>query len=147
MRQATATLALIALVLPAGLAQAEDTTRYRLERTDDGYVRMDTETGAMSICKERGEQLVCRLAADAQSAFDDEAAALQKRIDALEDRVAALEKELGARVSSALPSDEEVDKTLGIMERFFRRFMDMVQDFEKQADENKQEGTQQPGRT
>lgn len=146
MRQATVTLALIVLILPAGLAEAQDATRYRLERTDDGYVRMDTATGAMSICKERGEQLVCRPAADAQDAFEGGVASLQKRIDTLEDRVAALEKEAGTRVSSALPSDEEVDKTLGIMERFFRRFMSIVQDFEKQADENKPAETQ-PGRT
>ena len=39
--------ALVSLV--AASAYSEETDRYRLEKSDNGYVRMDTQTGAMSI--------------------------------------------------------------------------------------------------
>ena len=38
----------------AGASLAAATERYRLERSDSGYVRMDTQTGEMSTCEERG---------------------------------------------------------------------------------------------
>jgi hypothetical protein len=34
-------------------AWAAEPDRYRLEKTESGYVRMDTRTGEMSICEER----------------------------------------------------------------------------------------------
>ncbi len=110
-------------------ADAQEAERYRLEKTEDGYVRMDTRTGEMSICEERnGGHLVCRTAADERSAFEDEIDRLNASLRALEDRVAALEK---APAASGLPTEEEFDKTMGYMERFFRGFMDIVKDFEK----------------
>jgi hypothetical protein len=112
-------------------ALAEDTVRYSLEKTADGYVRMDRQSGEMSVCKETDGQLVCRLAADERAAYETSAAALAKRLDALEQKVAALEGG-SAKSLSALPSEEEFDKTLSMMERFFRRFMGVVKEFDGQ---------------
>lgn len=113
-------------------ALAQDTERFRLERTEDGYVRMDTKTGAMSICRERSGQLVCTLAADERAAYQDDIADLGEKLDKLEARIAALESGGGAKADPGLPSEEEFEQTMGLMERFFRRFMGMVQDFEKE---------------
>ena len=110
-------------------ARAEDTARYSLEKTADGYVRMDKQSGEMSVCKEDAGQLVCRLAADERNAYDAASAGLAKRVEALEQKVAALEGP-AAKSLNALPSDEEFDKTLSMMERFLRRFMDVVKDLE-----------------
>ena len=44
-------------------AAAEEAERYRLERTEDGYVRLDTATGAMTLCREADGRLVCAPAA------------------------------------------------------------------------------------
>lgn len=50
-------LILAALVsLVAASAFSEEANRYRLEKSATGYVRMDTQTGAMSICEERAGQ-------------------------------------------------------------------------------------------
>src|SRR5687767_12917657 len=68
-------------------ALAQDAERYQLERTDQGYVRMDTRTGEMSICEERSGQLVCRLAADERAAFQDEIDRLSESLSSLEGRV------------------------------------------------------------
>ena len=120
----------IALAGIASVAGAEEADRYRLEKTDSGYVRMDTATGEMSICEERSGQLVCKLAADERAAFQDDIDRLQTKLDDVEGRVAKLE----ARPSipeTLLPTDEQFDKGIDIMERFFRSFMGIVKDLDK----------------
>lgn len=112
-------------------AQAGDSSRYRLEKSADGYVRMDTQTGAMSTCKESNGQLVCRMAADERSAFQDEIDRLQTSTRALDERVSRLENSLASRLESSLPSEEDFNKTMGYMERFLRGFMDIVKDMNK----------------
>ena len=105
--------------LVAASAYSEETDRYRLEKSANGYVRMDTQTGAMSLCEERSGQLVCKMAADERAAFQDES-------------VAKLENSLSARLESKLPSEEDFNKTMGYMERFFRTFKDIVKDMDKE---------------
>jgi hypothetical protein len=126
----------VALIVPAlllagiaGSASGEEVERYRLEKTETGYVRMDTATGEMSICEERTGQLVCKMAADERAAFQDEIDRLQAKLDGIEGRVAKLEER--AIPEALLPSDEEVDKSLDIMEKFFNRFMGMMKQLDK----------------
>ena len=109
--------------LPAG---AQDAERYRLERTAEGYVRLDTASGAMTLCRETDGRLVCAPAAqDAESASEVES--LRERLRILEARVSALES--GAPVAG-LPAEEEFERGIGYMERFFRMFMGLVKEFE-----------------
>lgn len=124
----------LALCFVAQSASSEDIVRYQLEKTADGYVRIDKQSGEMSVCKETGGQLVCRLAADERNAYELASAALSKRVEALEEKVAALEGG-SSRSLNVLPSEEEFDKTLSMMERFFRRFMGVVKDIEGDAGE------------
>ena len=132
------------LLLPllAGASAAEP-DRYRLEKTPNGYVRMDTRTGEMSICQEKWGELVCRMAADERTAVHDEMERLQTELKALndhlatlkalEDRVTKLENSVTAKIEQSLPTEEDFNKTMSYMERFFRSFMGIVRDFE---DEN-----------
>ncbi|ODT32315.1 MAG: hypothetical protein ABS35_02230 [Kaistia sp. SCN 65-12] len=133
--------------LTAASAKAEDVSRYRLEKTADGYVRMDTETGAMSKCTEQEGQLVCRMAADERAAFQDEADRLQASIRALDERVGRLENSLSARLESKLPSEEEFNRTMGYMERFFRSFLGIVKDLDKDLDGERAGPAPSPNRT
>ncbi|MER9072329.1 hypothetical protein NKH80_05790 [Mesorhizobium sp. M0904] len=120
--------------LTAASAFSEEADRYRLEKSANGYVRMDTQTGAMSLCEERSGQLVCQTAADERAAFQDEVDRLQNSVKALDERVAKLENSLAARLESTLPSEEDFNKTMGYMERFLRSFMDIVKDMDKDED-------------
>ncbi len=127
---------IVALFVPAmlaagiaGTAHGEDVERYRLEKTETGYVRMDTSTGEMSICEERGGQLVCKVAVEERAAFQDEIDRLQTKLDGLEQRVANLENR--AVPEALLPSEEQFDKSMDFMEKFFRRFMDIARDLDK----------------
>ena len=118
--------AAVALTLPAAAQEAE---RYSLQKTENGYVRMDNRTGAMSICTEQSAQLVCRPAADERDALQDDIAALQDKLATIEARVASLEASK-TPLSEQLPDEAEFEKTMTYMERFFRRFMGIVKDFE-----------------
>ncbi|KQU75475.1 hypothetical protein ASC75_18030 [Aminobacter sp. DSM 101952] len=118
--------------LGGGSAFAAEGPRYQMEKTDKGYVHMDTQTGEMSICEERDSQLVCKLAADERSALQDEIGRLQTELKAIDQRIVKLENSLTARMESKLPTEEEFEKTMGYMERFFRSFMGMVKDMEKE---------------
>lgn len=125
----TAFLAAICSVMVMTPVLAEDAERYRMERTEDGFVRMDMATGQMSICRERGVELVCRAAVDEREAYHREIGDLEERVDRLEQRVAELE---GAGLHSMVPSEEDFEQTLNQMERFFRRFLGMVREFDQE---------------
>lgn len=114
------------LFLSSG-AFAEDSARFTLEKTADGYVRMDKTTGEMSICTQQSDQLICRIAADDRVAMEDEIARLDGRLTKLEEKLAAADKS-GPVSNSTLPTDEEFEKSMTLMEKFFRRFMGVVKD-------------------
>ena len=122
------------LTMAASVAQAQDAERYTLEKSGQGFVRMDRTTGEMSICEERSGQLVCKLAADERSAFQDEIDRLEGSVKALDERVAKLEIGLSAKLDQALPTDEQIDRTVDTMQRFLRGFMGIVKELENEAD-------------
>jgi hypothetical protein len=121
--------ALLALAVLPAVAQNEE--RYAIEKTQDGYVRMDRNSGDMSICRESSGQLVCRLAVDERTALEDEMERLKTELEQLKSRVEALEQAPRAPLASELPDEETFDQALTLMERFFRRFMGIVQDLER----------------
>ncbi len=132
-------------VLLASPSLAQDTERYRLERTPEGFVRMDVRTGEMSVCREQGVELVCRASVDERAAFQNQIEELEERVDGLEARLAQLEGRIVINPEAILPSDEDFDRTLDQMERFFRRFMGIARGFDEQM-EPRPEGDS-PGRT
>ncbi len=91
---------------------------------------MDSRTGEMSICTERSGQLVCKLAADDREALQADMEDLQDRVGDLEERLAALETRRREFVGD-LPTEDEFEKSLSYMERFFRSFMGIVKELDK----------------
>lgn len=131
------------LVLASSGAFAQGEGRYRMERTESGFVRLDTVTGEVSLCRETEGQFVCRMAADERAAFE-------KELDLLTARVEALEKSGNSGLTDLkprLPTDEEIDRTIGIMERMMQRFMGIVKNLEKDGDENGPATDQVPQKT
>ena len=123
----------------AGGANAAEDDRYTMEPSGDGFVRMDRTTGEMSICTEKSGQLVCKLSADDRMAFEDEIERLDDVVKALDERIAKLENSRAAQLDQALPSDEEIDRTVDMMGKFLRGFMGVMKDVESKdpASENK----------
>ena len=122
----------LALVLPgAALSQEPAANRYTMEKTDNGFVRLDTLTGEMSICTQKDGQLVCRLAADERRAFEETLSDLSARVENLESRLDALAPpDDGAEI----PDEAELDRALGAMEKMMRRFFGMVEELQKDFD-------------
>ncbi|QGG89078.1 hypothetical protein GH983_00655 [Agrobacterium sp. MA01] len=135
------TLAALSLGVPVAMAQDAATDRYTLEKSESGFVRLDRQTGAVTLCTEADGTLTCRMAADERAAYDADLARLEKRIEALEKRVA----EGTAAKSDELPSDAEIDRSIGIMERFMRTFFGLVQEFQGQEQDGS--GDPVPDRT
>ena len=125
------TIAALALVLVASPAFAQQDDRFVLEKSGDGFVRMDRQTGEMSYCAIVDGALACRAAASSATSRDAEIPRLQEAIAALDRRVVALETSLAARLESTLPTEEQFEQTMSYMERFLRGFMDIVRDMEK----------------
>ncbi|MBB3149024.1 hypothetical protein FHS21_005473 [Phyllobacterium trifolii] len=104
---------------------------------------MNNKTGEMSICQEKSDQLICKLAAEERAAYEDDIADLKTRVAKLEDTVAGMGK-LPPVVRDALPSDEDFEKGLSYMERFMRRFMGIAKEFE---DKSKPANPESPQKT
>jgi hypothetical protein len=128
--RSTVFLAMPLLLAMASASAAED-DRYVLEKSGDGFVRMDRQTGEMSNCTVDGNALVCKLAADERTAYQDEIDRLQLSLDTLDQRVVKLENSLTNKLESSLPTEEEFNKTLSYMERFMKSFMDLTKDLDK----------------
>jgi BMFP domain-containing protein YqiC len=124
----SAIMATIVLLLGS---DAEAQQRFQLERVGDGFIRLDTETGALTQCRQEASGLACRMAPDERAAYEKELALLEKRVETLEDRLAAA-------APRPPPSEDEVDRTLSIMERFIRRFMGIVREFSGSAPDEPQ---------
>ncbi len=120
-------LALVALLAGVGPALAQEPApgRYSMQKTDTGIARLDTQTGEVTLCQEKAGDLVCRMAADERTAYDLELDLLDKRVEALE----KAGKDGTSGFSPRLPTQEEIDQTMGIMDRMMRSFMGIARDF------------------
>jgi hypothetical protein len=128
------TFAFLALGTPFATAQEAATDRYTLEKSESGFVRLDRQTGAVTLCTEAEGTLTCRMAADERAAYDEDLARLEKRVEALEKQI---DGGMAAR-SGELPSDAEIDRSIGIMERFMRAFFGLVQEFQGEEQQTQQ---------
>ena len=118
-------------VAATAIAQDADMARFALEKTDSGFVRLDRKTGALTLCQEKDGTLTCRMAADERAAYEEDLGRLEKRVEALE-RSLATGRPLAK--GEPLPSDEEVERSIGIMERFMRSFFGLVEEFKEKEE-------------
>ncbi|WP_350332834.1 hypothetical protein [Coralliovum pocilloporae] len=135
--------------------------RYALVERSDGVIRLDTRTGAMTICKKVDDNdWACRDLISEKPQLDDDEARLESRLAEMEERLAALEATPGELLGAGTPDarqqsrpdqtgkrspepskkdklDRDVDEVFTFAEKFFRRFFDMVDDL-KQERESKE---------
>jgi hypothetical protein len=111
---------LFGLVL-AGTAAGDETkpdSRYAVQPSDDGFIRLDTQTGAVSHCGRREGVWFCEKLVEDQTA-------LERQIDALTARVDALSKEVDALASRPLgasPAPAQVAESPDFTTKLIRRF-------------------------
>ncbi len=113
MKMAGAALFLSAGLMISGAALAAD-ARYSMTQTDAGFLRLDTQTGQVSHCREKAGGFTCDLAADERTAYESEIASLTKRLERLEARTPA--------ERAGVPTEEELDEAFGFFESMAKRF-------------------------
>ncbi len=123
MKQILWSLALAALPFAASAQDAPG--RYQIAPTPSGIVRLDTQTGAMTLCRDEGDLLTCDGAAAMRGVKPEEVKALEKAL-----------KDSQIPQKSALPDQAEIDRSLSIMEQMMRRFMGLAQEWSQEHPKN-----------
>jgi hypothetical protein len=141
-------IALAAFATTAALAQPNSPeggdARYTFHRADDGYLRLDGQSGQVSVCNRRTSGWQCQL-------VPDERTALEAEISRLQNDTAALKKELlsrnlplpeGMRPDQPGPKgptapksqgqrpplvdDAEINRVMSVIEKVWRRLVEMI---------------------
>ena len=138
------TVATIALVSgPAAAGQATKTAadappasgRYTMAPVDGGFLRMDTDTGAVSLCAKKAAAWNCETVPDDYKAMQQENEALKRELSELRREGGPTAK---AERKLELPSEEEIDKAISQVEKYMRKFKGLIE---------KYQGPDAPGRT
>ena len=145
------------LVLACGLAVAAATAqeragRYTMTPADGGFIRLDTESGAMSLCARKADGWACEAMPDSVAAMNRDLDALKAENKALKDEIRRLEETFGlaepgktdpgkkaevppdARPGGKLqlPTEKDVDQAMDYMTRMLRKFRDKLKELESE---------------
>jgi hypothetical protein len=104
--------------------------RFTMTPVADGALRLDTRTGRVSHCKNDARGWTCTSVADERAAYEEEIGRLQARL-------AKVEAELAARSALTPPSDADLDRAVGFVEKLFRRFMAMIENLKREYAPNR----------
>jgi hypothetical protein len=137
----------------AGLAESMpdgENGRYTLSPVADGVVRLDTRTGAVSICSNNGIGWACYAVPDERAALDAEIGRLQSDNEKLKAQLAAREPTVAGKIDEPLPksdslkkpepkaaegerkleiplpSDRDMDRMMSFLESAWRRLVEMA---------------------
>lgn len=122
-----AALAAATLALPAHATEV--TGRYVLKDVEGGFIRLDTQTGAVSHCRARDSQWACAVVADDREALQSEIGELERENADLKRRVAELES--ARRPALELPTDADIDRLMGFFERMMKRVIEFARGVER----------------
>ena len=135
-------LATVATASPAlaqdGMPDTEN-GRYSFNRIDDDYLRLDQRTGQVSVCSRRKMAWSCHLVPDERTALEDEIARLQKDNAALKRQMLAhgITPPGGPsaqpdKPTAKSPSEQELDSAMEVMERLWKRLVEIVQRWQRE---------------
>ncbi len=153
---------LIGSAAAAQPAAAPDTEngRYALSPAGDGFLRLDTRTGAVSTCTNSGSGWSCYAVPDERAAMDAEIGRLQADNERLKAELAAREPATGKtdealpksdslkkaepktaegerKIEIPLPSDRDMDRVMSFLERAWRRLIEMANRVQRDANGGK----------
>jgi hypothetical protein len=150
-------VAICMLVLASGAAAAQalpdsDNGRFTFSPVADGVIRLDTRTGAVSTCADKGNGWACYAVPDERAALDTEIGRLQTDNDALKAQLAQRDAAVPGKIGDALPkqdalkpkiadgsrkieipkieiplpSDRDMDRLMTVVENAWRRLVDIA---------------------
>ncbi len=151
---AVAVAVAVAGAVASGAAAEERPGRYTMTPTDGGFVRLDTESGTVSLCAKKDGGWACELMPDSQTALRKEIDALKAENKALKDDVKSMEEVLGlpgkpgearpgqppsaegdgrpggARGKLELPTEQDVDKAFDYFEKMMKKLRERMKRLE-----------------
>ena len=149
MRAAALTTALAlagALAYGAATAGEEKSGRFTMTPTDGGVLKLDTVTGAVSLCTRAGDDWSCKLTKDGEVALRKEIDGLKAEIEVLKDQLTKTEEIAGLgdpdkgggrqQGKTQLPTEKDVDQAFDYFERMVKKLRERL---------NKIEGEHKPG--
>jgi hypothetical protein len=140
--------AFVALMALSGAApeEAERNGRFVMTPVEGGFLRMDTHTGAVSMCQRTSGKWACEAVADDRRALETEVDRLGAENRELSDTVKRLEEMLALPDADGkdrraekgpkfqLPSEEDVDRALGYMQRLMRKFKEKLRELDNDGE-------------
>ncbi|WP_051231145.1 hypothetical protein [Kaistia adipata] len=124
--------------------------RYTMVPAEGGFVRLDTETGAVSHCR-RGdavsggvwqcaaipEAVIAKPQAEEKGADDN--AVLRREVADLRARIKAIERRtaMAAAPPASGSGDPELDRAMNFSEELMRRFFGLVRELKQDADQGR----------
>ena len=135
------------LLVPALADEAtpdNEGSRYSFSKQADGVLRLDTQTGDVSLCSQRTVGWACQAVPDDRAVLEDEIARLRRENAALKKDILARGLPLPAGATSEPPAISEdhhlpglndnadVDRVLALARRAWHRFIDILARAEKQ---------------
>ena len=99
--------------------------RYSMTPAPGGFLRLDTRTGVVSLCKVENGGARCAAAIEERTALQDEIDRLARQNEALKAR---------GDGASSLPSREEFGRAMDFAEQFVRRMMRSRREDDSQKD-------------
>jgi hypothetical protein len=158
---------LLALPASGGEVQAQarpdtENGRYTLSPSTDGFIRLDTRTGFVASCTDKGAGWACYTLPDERAAFDSEIGRLQTENEALKARLAEQSPTVPGKIDEPLPkqdslkpaepkvaeggrkieipkieiplpNDRDMDRMMGFIENAWRRLVDMANRMQRDA--------------
>lgn len=104
---------------PSAPAPSAREGRFSMTPTQGGFLRLDTETGAVSFCTVEAGLSLCRVGADERATLESEIERLRRENTELK----AARGPNAPSASSGLPKEEDMERVLSFTERFMRRIM------------------------
>lgn len=135
----------VAGMAPGALAQTNPAPndRYMISPVEDGILRVDRKTGRVSICRKGGGDWTCELVPDDLRALKREIDQLSVENLRLRSALAKFDPEAARQPApgpatprpetgnNQLPTEEEVDKAVSLVERMMRRFMEAARNLNR----------------
>jgi hypothetical protein len=128
----------LAIMFATTMAEAaESVGRFVLKDGGQGiYLRLDTETGAISQCSHAAQVWSCHSVSDDRAALHQEIARLKEENEALTERLNKLANHKASDRKLSLPSDAEIDRVLVMFQKFLERIFAFIRSLEqRQADQ------------
>jgi hypothetical protein len=139
---------LAGLSLFGGPAQAQNSPadteqgRFSFHKVDDGFLRLDTRSGQVSLCNHKSLGWACETIPDERAALENEIARLQTGNAALKKQLLARGLPLPEQVKPEpplakndlelkLPSQADVDRVMTFVERVWRRMLEVMGNLQK----------------